>query len=413
MKKIAVLFLTLSIILSLFAVFANAAASGEYDGLYVVFGDSIAAGYGLDDSEYLSDDALKYVAGRNSNAYAGIISRNYNYDLKNYAVSGDDTAYMIKRMVSNAVMEDVKNADLITVSIGGNDLIDMASTVLARAAAYEFSKSVFSAEISRTDESIEAMYKKLEENLETIMSTLVSTNNGKGVIMLQTLYNPFKYNESYSFSLSGRSYNVGDLIDYYINRINEIYVKVYENVGGFLLVDTASVLNEDPDSFYEVSRPDFHPTAHGHSLIAKAIISDYDKIICKIPDASEIPISTTNTTTSEITTAPTTEPTTLSSSETTTEITTEATMSETTAEPTAESTVDSSVTESSSESTKETTMPQEAETTSSVASSTDDPEQSSSATSGKGCGSMIGAGACVSATLLCFIPILKKKDQRG
>ena len=264
MRKTVTLFLILSFILSSLAIMSSAADNGEYDGLYVVFGDSIAAGYGLDDSEFLSDNALKYVAGRDSIAYAGIISRNYNYDLKNYAVSGDDTAYMLKRMESAAVTEAIKNADLISVSIGGNDLIDMSSTILSRAATYEFSKNVFLVEISRTDNDILAMYKKLEENLTTIMSTLVTLNNGKGVIMLQTLYNPFKYNSSYSISVSGYSYNVGELIDYYIDRINEIYVKVQTNVGGFVLVDTASALNNDAKSFYDIDRPDFHPTAYGH-----------------------------------------------------------------------------------------------------------------------------------------------------
>lgn len=291
-KVIALLFSVLFILTAMF--FAISAADG-YDGLYVVFGDSIAAGYGLDGSAVGSDESMRYVAGRDSNAYAGIVSRALNYDLNNFAASGATTANLLNKVKTNSVLSAVSKADLVTVSIGGNDMIGMASTILSRAAMHEALGDYL--DIPRTDDSIEKMYSTLESNLTEIMRTLVNANNGKGKIYLQTLYNPFKYNTSYTIDFGSYTYNVGNLIDYYINRINEIYRRVRSNVGGFYLVDTASAMNGDGRCFYEISTPDFHPTAYGHRVIANTILAAYEKPVQTTSATTTVKPSTATATT--------------------------------------------------------------------------------------------------------------------
>ena len=263
MKKTIAFIILLTMVISSFAAVAALAANDDRDGTYVVFGDSIAAGYGLYDTD------MNYVADRDSIAYAGIVSRALNFDLDNFAKSGATTSDLLDVLDRSDVLEAVANADLITVSIGGNDMLALYTDILALALQY----SLFPAYSQRTDSEVEAMYTTLEDNLTEIMQTLVDTNDGKGTIMLQLLYNPF-----YSYELPS-SYNVGQLIEYYIDRINEIYQNVYEKVDGFVLVDTKTPLNADADSFYDVTTPDIHPTAHGHELIANEILSLYDKII--------------------------------------------------------------------------------------------------------------------------------------
>ena len=262
MKKTIAFIILLTMAISSFAAVAALAANDDRDGTYVVFGDSIAAGYGLYDTD------MNYVADRDSIAYAGIVSRALNFDLDNFAKSGATTSDLLDVLDRSDVLEAVANADLITVSIGGNDMIHMYDEIIPIAIMYAFTQTG-----SRTNADIEQMYKDLDDNLTVIMQTLVETNDGKGTIMLQLLYNPF-----YSYELPS-SYNVGQLIEYYIDRINEIYQNVYEKVDGFVLVDTKTPLNADADSFYDVTTPDIHPTAHGHELIANEILSLYDKII--------------------------------------------------------------------------------------------------------------------------------------
>ena len=437
MKKTIALLISVLFILTA-TYFVIAAADGGYDGLYVVFGDSIAAGYGLDGSETGSAESMNYVAGRDSDAYAGIVSRALSYDLNNFAVSGDTTADMLAVLKKSGVLEAVAKADLVTVSIGGNDLIGMTSTILPRAAMYEALGDYLS--ISRTDESIEQMYATLESNLTEIMQTLVASNKGKGKIYLQTLYNPFKYNKSYTIDFGVYTYNVGNLINYYIDRINEIYRRVKSNVGGFELVDTATALNADGRCFYEISTPDFHPTAFGHRMIADTILATYNKptptttattmattattTAVQTAEASTTVVTTAATTattaaptTAAVTTAATTTATTAvtTTAETTTAVTT--TAAPTTAAPTTAAEITAATTSSATATAAASTAKTQAistvsataapSTAASTAATTAAPEEEG------GCHSAITGGAilAVAASLICTVNF-KKKERK-
>jgi len=430
MKKIIALLISVLFILTA-TYFVIAAADGGYDGLYVVFGDSIAAGYGLDGSETGSAESMNYVAGRDSDAYAGIVSRALNYDLSNFAVSGDTTADMLAVLKKSGVLEAVAKADLVTVSIGGNDLIGMTSTILPRAAMYEALGDYLS--ISRTDSSIEQMYATLESNLTAIMQTLVGANKGKGKIYLQTLYNPFKYNKSYTIDFGSYTYNVGNLINYYIDRINEIYRNVQANVGGFELVDTATALNADGRCFYEISTPDFHPTAFGHQMIADTILAAYEKPTPTTEATTNISTAATTTSTTAqtveasttiVTTVATTTATTAATTATTAAPTTDATTEATTAtkaistvSTTAEvstgavSTATKKTEATSTVSTTTATTATTAATTSiisttSTEATTDAPEEDG------GCHSAITGGAILAASALVICAVSLKKKER-
>ncbi|MBQ0125856.1 MAG: hypothetical protein KBS59_05985, partial [Clostridiales bacterium] len=146
------------------------AESEEYKGTYVVFGDSIAAGYGLDDSAFGSDESMYYVAGRDSDAYAGIVARTLGYDLYNFAQSGATSADLLQRLTLQKVADAIKKADLITISIGGNDLIGMTSTVLPLAAMHELFGT------SQTTSEIETMFANLKANLKSAISQISAQN---------------------------------------------------------------------------------------------------------------------------------------------------------------------------------------------------------------------------------------------
>lgn len=396
MKKVAVLLLAASFLIGILAFAVSAGNTADNAGVYVVFGDSIAAGYAITDGNK-DTKSINYVAGRDSNAYCGLVAREFGFDLINHSRSGATTTDLVNKLADPSVIATVKNAKLITVSIGGNDLIGMSTEVLVQAAIYEAVSSYYP-NYPRTTSNIEEMYAKLESNLMSIMSNLVATNDG-GVIMLQSLYNPFKYNKTYSVEYAGISYNVGDLIDYYINRINEIYYRVQKEIKGFLIVDTATKLNADGRSFYDINTPDFHPTDYGHRLIYEAITALYkdtqkpgqttwETSIIDVTTTEET--TTTVMTTTEMTTTATTAPTTTPAPTTASEITT---VTETTTATEASTTV-------------EATTVTETERTTVTESTTAAPADNG------GCKSAIGISAVAVVIISGSIAFITKKEDR-
>lgn len=85
----------------------------EYDSL-LLLGDSITYGYGLD-------------GGKNSPDNYGVLLRDHlgisNTGFKNAAVNGDTSANLLALLPS--IEDDIAAADLVVVSIGGNDLLGL------------------------------------------------------------------------------------------------------------------------------------------------------------------------------------------------------------------------------------------------------------------------------------------------
>lgn len=278
MKKIITLMSIVFIAISLTFVFGTSAVA--QNGTYFAFGDSIAAGYGL--------------SSPSSDSYPAIISNNFSLSLKNLAVSGDTSAGML-RIISNT--PSAKNANLITISIGGNDVITNRSLIISKALYNKLTASgilsgssaitiikglssmiddsYFDAEsvnFDTIDEDIDRIYDTLEKNL-TDSIYILRANNPDAIIMVQTLYNPYINNSEYRIL----GYDIGELIDEFINRINATYEKVQNKMGDtFVIVDVASGMNGNSKYFY--SDWDFHPTAEGHAYIASVISSKYSSL---------------------------------------------------------------------------------------------------------------------------------------
>lgn len=87
----------------------------------VVLGDSIASGYGLNEDEY---------------SYAQLCTEYFGCNLNNFAVPGlssDELLYSLKN--NDSKQQSIANADVVVVSIGGNDIIHYASKQLLTFAA--------------------------------------------------------------------------------------------------------------------------------------------------------------------------------------------------------------------------------------------------------------------------------------
>ena len=121
-KTISVLLSAVMGINMLSGLTSSVCAEEQTNRNFVIFGDSIAAGYGLDEDEY---------------NYGEICADYYGSEVENYAVSGYDTEDLLEVLsgLDAAQKKKVSDAGVIVISIGGNDMLGYASKYLINYAA--------------------------------------------------------------------------------------------------------------------------------------------------------------------------------------------------------------------------------------------------------------------------------------
>ena len=302
MKKLISVVLAAIILFCIgFSLCTHAKESGDY----LIFGDSITTGYGL------ADKTMRF---------ATLISKKLGIAERNYGVDGATSADLLTKINgSEEIKRNIAGAEFISVSIGGNDLLDKYKYILPQALGLDV-----------TDHSaeIDAAYAAFDKNLRAIFSAIREQNHDCKVY-IQTLYNPYG-----DLTVMDR-YNAGTLLDPYIVRLNNI-IRTRAAEKNCAVVDVAAALNGNKACFSTASnisaqdiwalmngtldytKFDFHPSAVGHAEIAKLlerhIAADYPQF-----SESEITAETTATTS---TTATTTSATTATSSTTATATTT-------------------------------------------------------------------------------------------
>ena len=290
MKKIFILFICL--VFAVAAVFSPRVLASQEKRLCVAFGDSIASGYGIDNV---------------NQTYPAMIAKKFGLYCENNAVSGDKSADMLN-VISNT--PSVKDAALITISIGGNDLIANKDIVLAKSVSEKMSAmglppqslqklikeiniaGVFNGaniNFDTIDADIAGIFSSLKNNLADALRLLRSVNE-QAVIIVQTLYNPYLGNSEYEIF----GFDVGTLIDSYIQRINSTFYELQNELDGtFLIADVASGMNGNSKYFY--TSWDFHPTAQGHAYMADIIGNIYGENAQAIA-TTEVFVTTAQTT---------------------------------------------------------------------------------------------------------------------
>ncbi len=199
---------------------------------YVVLGDSIAYGSGLSNPV----DAC----------YGKMIADTCGFDYANYSVPGATTNALIQKLGDEKVLSDVAEADIISISIGGNDFLMNNIVDLMFEAIVKNDYTTF-------DEIGEGVYTNISEIIGIIKGV-----NSDALILLQTLYNP---QEGYL----REPYQQGaDRINAAINRYAQ------ENPGDVIIVDVGTALGDDAENF---AGDAVHPSAKGNEIIAEEILS--------------------------------------------------------------------------------------------------------------------------------------------
>ncbi len=209
----------------------SAAASAAAKPNYVVLGDSIAYGSGLTNPR----EAV----------YGKVVADTNGYAYENHAVPGFTTKNLLRLMETDAVRDAITGADIISISIGGNNFLlgDLNGLL------YD---GIVKADYTRIDEIATALY----TDLETIVSTIRALNADTAIV-LQTLYNP-------------QTGYIGEVYQQGANRLNE-QIRAFENAhpGEILVADVAAALTDSNTDFAEDR---IHPSAAGNEKIARVVL---------------------------------------------------------------------------------------------------------------------------------------------
>ncbi|MBR5496670.1 MAG: SGNH/GDSL hydrolase family protein [Clostridia bacterium] len=228
MKRLISLIISFSLFLSSLIYIASAEQSQIN---YLVLGDSIAYGSGLKNPEEAS--------------YGKIVADTNGYEYKNHAVPGINSSELAEMIKTEEIIADIRNADIISVSIGGNDFLGDNVSDLIFDAVLEEDLSVF-------DETAEIF----RSNLSFIINA-ITENNSDVIILLQTIYNP-------------QSGKLKELYQQGADRLNAvIYRCESENPDRVCVVDIAAALDGNEENF---AKDGIHPSVKGNELIASAVL---------------------------------------------------------------------------------------------------------------------------------------------
>ena len=285
LSKIIAIFIIIVIILPL--CFTIVLAEDNTNIKYLALGDSIAYGYGL--------------ANREKESYAQIVRSKQNISTNNYsnlAVSGMTCEEFYDIIQTKQYTDAIKVANLITVSIGSNELLSIAIEAVSKATGVDANDSNFTEKVKdyfaslnllqqiqvagslysyftsdsakkRINESIATYSEKWEQSVNYIKSI-----NSNVTIIATEFYNPY-----YEVGLA--TYDLGSYVDEYIKKMNNILKQKSNSEKRYKIAQIYDDFNTtDPRltnvvvdmSNFDNMNIDPHPNKNGHSVIATRIL---------------------------------------------------------------------------------------------------------------------------------------------
>lgn len=214
---------------------------GVGDSLTAGVGDDQKKGYvGYVQQKLMTDEKLK------------------NVTVSNYAVLGYQTDDLIKRLNRPEVETAVKGADIIMLTIGGNDVMKVV-------------KNNF---LNLTFEPFRKEQVQYEKKLKGILQTIRERNPHARIVFVG-LYNPFKY-----------AFPQLSEIDVIINEWNKGAMNLIDSDSNADFVPIADLYSSGNDK--EILYKDaFHPNEKGYSLIGQRVFDKLTKPELTKPDLEE------------------------------------------------------------------------------------------------------------------------------
>ncbi|WP_096155132.1 SGNH/GDSL hydrolase family protein [Bacillus sp. FJAT-45066] len=229
-------------ILSSFLLFPSAKAETPTTVTYIALGDSLSAGYGSSEINFLR--------------IHGFVPRFVQYlredqlvHVENHSVPGLSSAGLQLMLETDIGLQNrIRNADIITMSIGGNDFIN---TVRANPTI--------------GDVALSLRMSLLEENYRSIMNRIKELNSDAVVILLG-LYNP--YYDNHDLKASGEKF--APMFNEFINTFansNTIIVNPYEWFNG------------KEKKLTHIADDDIHPNDEGYLVIHNLLVEQYEEYL--------------------------------------------------------------------------------------------------------------------------------------
>lgn len=239
---------------------------------YVALGDSIAFGYGLSSPETERYSAI-------IDGYLDLLPY-YECESHNYGVNGQTSAELLAMLEADSVPE-LHDADIVTVSIGANNVLSPAIEALTQytlnlliedeAVRSAANAAAYASFLSETDAGIAQFESDLPKIIDKINEYAPDAQ-----VIVQTVYNPYN-NVALTFDFSTDILDMNKAADALVSRLNEIIGKNADALG-YSAADIygafeggTGYINADSFDGVDVTKLDPHPTSAGHRLIADTI----------------------------------------------------------------------------------------------------------------------------------------------
>lgn len=263
-----------------------AGAQSEQGTSYVALGDSISSGYGLEEGTL---------------SFAQRVAQDNGLELTNLAQDGETATSLLDKLQTDQVSEAVAQADIMTITVGGNDLMNALYAYLTDAynqrnpenpTTQEDMKNAvmggdmgvltFALEVgpgfSNSEQATQALA-DFHTHLTQIVLNICAENPQVQLVVVEQ-YNPYSYllkelSKNPIFASSAQSlcaaFGAG------VADINDVIASVaqQQECAVAKVYDAFETAQENPCNA-SVSLPvklnlDFHPNEYGHALIAQQV----------------------------------------------------------------------------------------------------------------------------------------------
>ena len=194
-------------------------------------------------------DSLTHGVGdaTNGGGYVGILERSINQDREiasfdNFGVPGNRTDHLLKRLDNPEIQEGIEEAELVLITIGANDIMQVAKENITNLEIDDF--------VTERD-----LY---ETRLRDVLDKMQEIN-GNAAIYLLGIYNPF---ENY-FG------NIAEL-DMIVDAWNETGSSIAQEEENITFIPVIDLFTQPQENLF--SEDNFHPNYEGYYLISKRVL---------------------------------------------------------------------------------------------------------------------------------------------
>ena len=193
-----------------------------------IIGDSLAKGTGDEKGSGFATYLPEYLKS----------SDNENISIYNGGVNGLKSSELIQQLKSAALDSQISGSDLIVVSIGGNDLLNLINVSdNEKLNAFKDTQNTFS------------------HNLKDILST-IREKNPNAILAFTGLYNP-------------REDSLSSVVDIALNKWNNSAKEIIEQDGKSAFIETDDLFKSDLKDY--ISADTLHPNSAGYEAVSKKI----------------------------------------------------------------------------------------------------------------------------------------------